>query len=73
MMRGFGFGARYRQSKYGSNYERENNDYYPNWGWVALALLFLSPFIAAFLLNPYMWLMVFLIWVAYKIIYGKGE
>jgi hypothetical protein len=71
MMRGFGFGCSYRQSKYSTNYDSDNNDVTKGIGWIWLAVLLSTPFLAAFILNPYMWLLALAVFGGYKLVYGK--
>jgi 4-hydroxybenzoate polyprenyltransferase len=63
-------GCSYRQSKYGNNYS-DNNDVTKDWAWIWIAVLISTPFLAAFILNPYMWLLALAIFGAYKLVYGK--
>lgn len=55
----------YRQMNYRSNYDREYQNDGGTWLPIVLAIGILSPFIAAIILNPYMWIAGIVIWLAY--------
>jgi len=62
--------CRYRQSHYGSNYnsnEKDVDKFLPT----IIVLTIFSPFIAAFILNPYMWILALSIFGAYKLVHMK--
>ena len=61
----------YRQSKYGSNYKENQQDTHKYWWAIAIVAILFSPFIAAFILNPYMWILALSIFGAYKLVHMK--
>lgn len=63
-------GCSYRQSHYGSNYS-DNDDVTKDWAWIWIVVLLSTPFLAAFILNPYMWLLALAIFGAYKLVHMK--
>lgn len=74
MGRGRFGGCSYRQLNYRQNYESEKvsdgDVYFP----IVLAVGICSPFIAAIILNPYMWIAGAVIFMAYKAInYKEGK
>jgi hypothetical protein len=63
--------CRYRQSKYKSNYSDDEVETTEYWWAIAIVAILFSPFIAAFILNPYMWILALSIFGAYKLVHMK--